>query len=145
MSNLPFISKVLEKIVPRQLSKHLSDKSLLQIHQSTYRKDHSTGTAVLSVLDCLLAKAEERLVSLIALLDLSVAFNTLDHFILLKRLEVSFEVRDIALEWFAFCLSVSLLSLMALCLLQALLFMKYPGILFWDLSCSRCTPSLCRT
>ena len=65
---------------------------------------------MLSVLDCLLAKAEERLVSLIALLDLSVAFNTLDHFILPKRLEVSFEVRDIALEWFAFCLSISLLS-----------------------------------
>ena len=44
--------------------------------QSAYRKDHSTETAVLSVHDCLLVKADERLVSLIALLDLSAAFDT---------------------------------------------------------------------
>ena len=78
-SNLPFISKVLEKIVLRQLQKHLSDNSLLEMHQSAYRKDHSTETAVLSVLDCLLVTADERLVSLIPLLDLSAAFDTLNH------------------------------------------------------------------
>ena len=92
VSNLPFISKVLEKIVLRQLQKHLSDNSLLEMHQSAYRKDHSTETAVLSVLNCLLVKADERLVSLIALLGLSTAFNTLDHSILLKKLEVTFGV-----------------------------------------------------
>ena len=68
------------------------------MHQSAYRKDHSTETAVLSVLDCLLVKADERLVSLIALLDLCAAFDTLDHSILLKRLEVTFGVQDAALE-----------------------------------------------
>ena len=62
------------------------------MHQSAYRKDHSTETAVLSVLDCLLVKADERLVSLIALLDLCAAFDTLDHSILLKRLEGTFGV-----------------------------------------------------
>ena len=66
------------------------------MHQSAYRKGHSTEAAVLSVLDCLLVKAYERLVmkayerlvSLIALLDLNAAFDALDHSILLK------EVRD---------------------------------------------------
>ena len=49
----------------------------------------------------MLVTADERLVSLIALLDLSTAFDKLDHSILLKRLEVTFGVRDAALEWFA--------------------------------------------
>ena len=55
----------------------------------------------MSVLDCLLVKADERLVSLIALLDLCAAFDTLDHPFLLKRLEVTFGVQDDALQWFA--------------------------------------------
>ena len=85
VSNLPFIPKLLEKIVLRQLQKHLSDNSRLEMHQSAYRNDHCMETAVLSVLDCLLVKADERHVSLIALLDLNAAFDTLDHSILLKR------------------------------------------------------------
>ena len=90
----------------RQLQKHLSDNSLLEMYQSAYRKDHSTETAVLNVLDCLLVKADERLVSLIALLDLSAVSDTLDHSILLKRLEVTFGVQGAALERFASYLSV---------------------------------------
>ena len=76
---------------------------------------------MLSVLDCLLVKAGERLVSLIALLDLSAAFDTLHHSILLERLKVSFGVRDVALERFASYVHdrSSLLLLMALCLLLA--------------------------
>ena len=88
VANLPFLSKVLEKIVLRQFQKHLSDNSLLEMHQSAYRKEHNTETAVLNVLKCLLVKTNERLVSLIALLDLNAAFDALDHSILLK------EVRD---------------------------------------------------
>ena len=84
VANLPFLSKVLEKIVLRQFQKHLSDNSLLEMHQSAYRKDHSTETAVLSVLDCLFVKADARLVSLIALLDLSAAFDTFNHSFFLR-------------------------------------------------------------
>ena len=56
---------------------------------------------MLSVLDCLLVKAGERHVSLIALLDLSATFDTLRRSIFLKLLKVTFAVRDLVFEWFA--------------------------------------------
>ena len=99
VSNLSFISKSLEKVVLIQLKNHLSGNNLLEIFQSVYRQNHSTETAVLSVLDSLLGSADERLVSLVALLDLSAAFVTLDHPILLKQLETTFGVRGTVLDW----------------------------------------------
>ena len=56
-------------------------------------------TAVSSVLDGLLGSADERLVSPVALLVLNAAFDTLDHPILLKRLETTFGVRGTVLDW----------------------------------------------
>ena len=79
VSNLPFISKLLEKVILTQLQKHLSENDLLEIKQSAYRKNHNTETALLSVFDGLLRNADDRLVSVLALLDLSAAFDTLDH------------------------------------------------------------------
>ena len=60
---------------------------------------------MLSVLGDLLMRADEKLVSLVALLDLSAAFDTLDHSILLKRLEVTFGIRGTVLRWFMSYLS----------------------------------------
>ena len=49
VSNLPFISKIIEKAVLTQLQEHLSGNGLLETCQSAYRKDHSTETALLAV------------------------------------------------------------------------------------------------
>ena len=100
VSNLPFLSKVLEKIVLKQLQQHLCDNGLMDMYQSAYRKDHSTETAVLSVLDSLQMTSDERCISVLALLDLSAAFDTLDHSILLRRLEISFGLHGTVLLWF---------------------------------------------
>ena len=47
VSNLPFISKLIEKAVSFQINKHLQDNDLLELHQSAYRKHHNTETALL--------------------------------------------------------------------------------------------------
>ena len=105
VSNLSFISNILEKVVLIQLKKRLSGNNLLDIFQSAYKQNHSTETAVLSVLDGLLCSADERLVSLVTLFDLSAIFDTLDRSILLKRLETTYGVRGTVLDWFVSNLS----------------------------------------
>ena len=63
-----------------------------ETRQSAYRNNHSTETALLSVVDGLLKNTDHRLVSVLALQDLSAAFDTLDHPILLQRLETTFGI-----------------------------------------------------
>ena len=70
------------------------------MRQSVYRKTHSTETALLNVVDGLLRNASDRLVSVLALLDHSVAFDTLDHPILLQRPETTFGISGTVLHWF---------------------------------------------
>ena len=58
VSNLTFISKILEKVVLIQLKNHLSGNNLLEIFQSAYRQNHSAETAVLNVLGGLLGSGD---------------------------------------------------------------------------------------
>ena len=89
VSNLRFISKIIEKAVLTQLQEHLSGNGLLETCHSAYRKEHSTETALLAVTDSLLSNTDYRLASIIAFFDFSAAFCTLDHQILLKRLRIT--------------------------------------------------------
>ena len=100
MSNLSFLSKILEKVVLRQLLNHLLTNNLFNSHQSAYRAGHSTETALLKIVNDLLSALDEDKVSLLFLLDLSAAFDTIDHSILLSRLSYSFGISDTVLAWF---------------------------------------------
>ena len=79
VSNLPFISKILEKVVDMCLEQHLTINNLHEEHQSVYRKFHSTETALLEVQNDVLQSLDQNNVTIMVLLDLSAAFNTIDQ------------------------------------------------------------------
>jgi hypothetical protein len=105
ISNLSFLSKVIERVVSAQLTSHLATNNLFNINQSAYKKFHSTETALLSVQNDLLISMDKGLTSALLLLDLSAAFDTVDHSILLHRLENWFGISQTALSWFKSFLS----------------------------------------
>ena len=105
VSNQPFLSKVMERIVLKQFSQHLESHSLLEPFQSAYRKCHSTETALLRVVNDLLRASDSGHVSVLSLFDLSAAFDTIDHDILIKRLHTIFGCSGTVLDWFTSYLS----------------------------------------
>ena len=105
VSNLPFLSKILEKVVLAQFDDHLERNCLKEIYQSAYKSQHSTETALLKVTTDLLNATDTGHVSILAMLDLSAAFDTLDHGLLLERLKRSYGIRDTVLDWFSSYLS----------------------------------------
>ena len=100
VSNLPFLSKVLEKVVAKQLEDHLNTNSLHDDLQSAYRARHSTETALLRVHQDIAAALDNNSCVVLIMLDLSAAFDVIDHPILLKRLEHSFGISGSVSLWF---------------------------------------------
>ncbi len=99
VSLLSFTAKMLEWVVFNQVSLFLSQNNKLDAKQSGFRSDHSTETALLSVTEALwIAKADSKS-SVLILLDLSAAFDTVNHQILLSTLS-SLDITGIPLRWF---------------------------------------------
>jgi len=74
--NLPFVFKLLERIVAGQLITYMNTNHLLPTHQSAYCRYHSTETALLAICNDALIAADRGMVTLVVLLDLSAAFDT---------------------------------------------------------------------
>jgi len=101
ISNMSVVSKLLERLVARQLLlDYLNKSGLLSRFQSAYRVGHSTETAVLKVLSDILLAIDSGDLSAEVLLDLSAAFDTVDHNILIRRLKISYGLSAIVLQWF---------------------------------------------
>ena len=68
--------------------------------QSAYRKHHSTETTLLAVQNDLLMAIDQKKAASLLLLDLSAAFDTIEHNIILQRMNTKYRVRGVALDWF---------------------------------------------
>ena len=99
VSNLTFVSKVVERLVSGRLVGYLQENNLMPDEQSAYRRNHSTETALLRVISDLINSMDKQEVTLLGLLHLSAAFDCVDHDILLSRLERTYGIEGLAIEW----------------------------------------------
>ena len=100
ISNLSVLSKLLERLVARQLTDYFSASRLLPNLQKAYRDRHSTETALLKVLGDIPQAIDSGNLVVLTLLDLSAACDTVDHATLLHRLDASYCLRGVVLSWF---------------------------------------------
>ncbi len=105
LSNLPFLSKVLEKIIVNRLLSHMSDHALHEPMQSAYKQYHSTETALVRVQNDILVNLDNKRGVILVLLDLSAAFDTIDHTTLIHLLQNRLGLASTALDWFKSYLS----------------------------------------
>lgn len=99
VSNIRYYSKIIEKIASIQLQDHLIRNGLQEEFQSAYRAQHSTETALLRVKTDIAGEMDRGNAVFVVLLDLSAAFDTVDHHILLDRLYTTFNISGTALSW----------------------------------------------
>jgi retron-type reverse transcriptase len=99
ISNLNNISKVLERLFLVRFQPHVTSTPNYNPQQSAYRRGYSTETALIRMLDDVYTAADNGKATMLLSLDLSAAFDTIDHHILVERLRVSFGVTGAALAW----------------------------------------------
>ena len=100
ISNLPFLSKIIEKAVFQQLSNFVALNNCFHVFQSGFRPHHSTETALVKVFNDIHLNTDSGRITVLVLLDLSAAFDTVDHNILLDRLENWLGLSGSVLNWF---------------------------------------------
>ena len=98
ISKLPFLSKILEKVVHSQLMSFLEEHNILEVFQSGFKSLHSTKSALLRVFNYIFSTTDSGDCVILVLLDLTAAFDTVDHEILITRLKQWVGIRGLALE-----------------------------------------------
>ena len=97
VSNIPFLSNIIEKSAISQLDRYMSEHNMHEPHQSAYRVGHSTETALVRIHNDIAREMDK---GRGVILDLSAAFDTIDHTILHERMEGRLSVQNSALSWF---------------------------------------------
>jgi len=99
VSNLSFLSKVLERIVSARITKHMATHDLHEPTQSAYRQYHGTETTLVRVMNDILCALDNKQGAYLVLLDLSAAFDTIHHDTLKCRLESDIGLQGTVLQW----------------------------------------------
>ena len=99
IATLSVLSQVFEKMIFKQLNYYIEKQNILFQYQFGFRKGHSTAQAIAELTDTLRKAIDNNLYTCGIFLDFSKAFDTVNHEILLKKLE-SYGVRGLPLRWF---------------------------------------------
>ena len=99
ISNLTYISKIIEKVVHKQIVEHCDVQELFSRFQSGYRKHHSCETAITKIHNDLLIMMDKRNNAVLLMLDLSAAFDTINHDLLLNKLRSKFRMSGTVIKW----------------------------------------------
>ena len=99
VSNLSFLSKLIEQAMCQQLGDYISITNMSEKLQSAYKVAHSTETALIKVKNDILMSLDNKQVTCLSLLDLSAAFDTVSHKLLLNRLKSCFGTTGAVLKW----------------------------------------------
>ena len=91
---------MLERVVLEQLQRHLDSELALNPLQSAYRRHHSTETALNKITSDILSEINCQRVTVLALLNFSAAFDTIEHQTLIDRLMLNYNISSVALNWF---------------------------------------------
>ena len=98
ISNLTFLSKLIEKVIAERLVSHMQDNGMVEKFQSAYKANHSTETALLRVYNDMLFSIDQGGGGILVLLDLSSAFDTIDHAMLFNLWQDIFGISGSALD-----------------------------------------------
>ena len=99
ISNLSCVSKLIKKVVAKQITNYVSTNNLDEPMQSSYRASHSTETALCKIYNDITLSLDRNEFVLLTSLDLPAAFDTIDHQILLARLVHLFGITGRCLRW----------------------------------------------
>ena len=99
ISNLNTIGKILERLALSRFFPHISKSPSFSPLQSAYRKFHSTETALLKLTNDIMESIDSGKITILTALDMSAAFDTLDHITLLHRLQHTFGLSGNAISW----------------------------------------------
>ena len=100
VSNIGFVGKITDKAAIVQVNEHMQANDLDDLFQSAYKNKHSTETALLMVMNDIEQALDNSNAVFLVMLDLSAAFDTIDHDILMQRLEHGFGIKGTTLNWF---------------------------------------------